>query len=99
MPDTEDLQTYDLIAAAVEDLFRDRIALVSSFGAESAVLLHILSEVDRRVPVIFLDTGRLFAETLEYRTKLTNLLGLTDVRTITPDPSVSSPRIRIGRCG
>jgi phosphoadenosine phosphosulfate reductase len=60
---------------------------VSSFGADSAVLLHIVSEVDRGLPVIFLDTGRLFAETLEYRTRLTDLLGLTDVRTVTPDPS------------
>ena len=39
------------------------------------------------MPVIFLDTGRLFAETLEYRTRLTDRLGLTDVRTVTPDPA------------
>ena len=51
------------------------------------MLLHIVSEVDRDLPVIFLDTGRLFAETLEYRTRLTDLLGLTDVRTVTPEPS------------
>jgi phosphoadenosine phosphosulfate reductase len=77
---------HDVIALAVEKLFRDRIALVSSFGAESAVLLHLLSEVDPGVPVIFLDTGRLFAETLEYRTLLAGRLGLTDVRTVSPDP-------------
>ena len=62
-----DLDARDAIALAVNDLFPGRIALVSSFGAESAVLLHLLSQVDRTVPVIFLDTGRLFAETLEYR--------------------------------
>src|SRR5690606_13817964 len=74
----------EAIALVVEDLFPGRIALVSSFGAESAVLLHLLSEVDRGVPVIFLDTGRLFAETLEYRSLLARRLGLTDVRTIAP---------------
>jgi phosphoadenosine phosphosulfate reductase len=74
------------IAVAVDELFAGRIALVSSFGSESAVLLHMLAEVDRSVPVVFLDTGRLFAETLEYRTLLTERLGLTDVRTFQPDP-------------
>jgi phosphoadenosine phosphosulfate reductase len=80
------LDAHDVIAVAVDQLFHGRIALVSSFGTESAVLLHLLSEVDPTVPVVFLDTGRLFAETLEYRTQLTRHLGLTDVRTVTPDP-------------
>ena len=79
------LDAHDLIALSVE-LFHGRIALVSSFGAESAVLLHLLSEVDRSIPVVFLDTLRLFPETLEYRTTLATQLGLTDVRTVTPDP-------------
>jgi phosphoadenosine phosphosulfate reductase len=81
-----DLAARDLIALALNELYPGRIALVSSFGAESAVLLHLLSEVDRSAPVIFLDTGRLFAETLEYRTRLVARLGLTDVRSVTPDP-------------
>ncbi len=80
------LDAHDVIAVAVDELFRGRVALVSSFGTESAVLLHLLSEVDPTVPVIFLDTGRLFAETLEYRTTLATHLGLTDVRSVTPDP-------------
>jgi phosphoadenosine phosphosulfate reductase len=75
-----------VVALAVNELFPDRIALVSSFGGESAVLLHLLSEIDRSVPVVFLDTGRLFPETLEYRSQLTERLGLTDVRTVRPDP-------------
>ncbi|MEO8668043.1 MAG: phosphoadenylyl-sulfate reductase [Bauldia sp.] len=74
------------IRLSLEELFPGRIALVSSFGSESAVLLHLLSEVDRDAPVIFLDTGRLFPETLQYRTLLTEQLGLRDVRTVTPDP-------------
>jgi len=81
------LSAHDAIAVTSDELFPGRAALVSSFGADSAVLLHIVSEVDRDLPVIFLDTGRLFAETLEYRTRLTEQLGLTDVRTVTPDPA------------
>jgi phosphoadenosine phosphosulfate reductase len=75
-----------LLKLAIEEIFLGRIALVSSFGAESAVLLHMLAEIDRTVPVVFLDTGRLFAETLVYRTELSERLGLTDVRTFAPDP-------------
>ncbi len=57
---------------------------MSSFGAESVVLLHLLSEIDPHVPVLFVDTGRLFPETLEYRAKVTERLGLRDVRTVSP---------------
>jgi phosphoadenosine phosphosulfate reductase len=81
-----ELDAREAVALAVEELFPDRIALVSSFGADSAVLLHIVSKVDPDLPVVFLDSGRLFAETLEYRTRLTAELGLTDVRTVAPDP-------------
>ncbi len=80
-----DLDAHDAIALAVNQLYPGRVALVSSFGAESAVLLHLVSEVDRSLPVIFLDTGRLFAETLEHRTKLVARLGLADVRSVTPE--------------
>jgi phosphoadenosine phosphosulfate reductase len=79
--------TTALIDAAVHDVFPGRVALVSSFGAESAVLLHLLAGVDRNVPVIFLDTLKLFPETLAYRDRLAETLGLTDVRSIQPDPA------------
>ena len=75
----------EVIAAGVETLFRGRITMVSSFGADSAVLLHLLSEVDPSVPVTFIDTGQLFDETLAYRDELVDRLKLTDVRTVTPD--------------
>ena len=61
------------------------VALVSSFGAESAVLLHMAAEIDRRVPVIFLDTQFLFPETLDYQLELAARLRLSDVRRIQPD--------------
>jgi phosphoadenosine phosphosulfate reductase len=82
-----DRSAKSVIEVAVRDLFAGRIALVSSFGAESAVLLHLVSEVDRAVPVIFLDTLKLFPETLAYRAALTERLGLTDVRSVQPDPA------------
>lgn len=60
-------------------------ALVSSFGAESAVLLHMAARIDRRVPVLFLDTLLLFPETLDYQLELAGKLGLSDVRRLQPD--------------
>lgn len=78
------LTAGDVIALSVEELFPGRVALVSSFGAESVVLLHLLSEIDPHVPVLFVDTGRLFPETLDYRVRVTERLGLRDVRTIRP---------------
>ncbi|MFO1091130.1 MAG: phosphoadenylyl-sulfate reductase [Hyphomicrobiales bacterium] len=78
------LEGRELIEAIVRD-FAGRTALVSSFGAESAVLLHMVSTVDPSLPVIFLDTGKLFWETRSYRSILIDRLGLTDVRSIAPD--------------
>ena len=65
--------------------FGRRFALVSSFGAESAVLLHLAAQVSPDIPVLFLDTGKLFGETKRFRDQLADELGLTDVRTIMPD--------------
>jgi phosphoadenosine phosphosulfate reductase len=72
------------ILAEARELYGDRLALVSSFGAESAVLLHLASRIDRDIPVLFLDTGMLFAQTLDYRRQLASDLGLTDVRDLRP---------------
>lgn len=66
------------------ETFPGRIALTSSFGAESAVLLHLTSRVAPNVPVLFLDTGKLFAETIAYRETLIGRLGLTAVRIVSP---------------
>ncbi len=68
--------------------FAGRIALVSSFGAESAVLLDLVAGIDRATPVIFLDTGKLFPETMAYRDELVDRLGLSDVREIQPPADV-----------
>ncbi len=77
----------DLIAYAVGELAPGRAAVVSSFGADSAVLLHLVAKVAPETPVIFLDTGKHFPETLAYRDELVARLGLADVRSLTPDPA------------
>ncbi|QDH16827.1 phosphoadenylyl-sulfate reductase [Swingsia samuiensis] len=64
--------------------FHGRVAVISSFGAESAVLLSEVAQGDVSTPVFFLDTKRHFPETLSYRDELVEVLGLTDVRTIEP---------------
>ena len=48
--------------------------MVSSFGAESAVLLDMVASIDRRTPVVFLETGKLFPETLAYKDELVEWL-------------------------
>lgn len=73
-----------VIAAALKTVGREQLALVSSFGTESAALLKVMADVDPAIPVIFLDTGWLFEETLAYRDTLIATLGLRDVRSIKP---------------
>jgi phosphoadenosine phosphosulfate reductase len=74
----------EIIASALRAVGREHLALVSSFGTESAALLKLMADVDPAIPVIFLDTGWLFEETLAYRDSLIARLGLRDVRSIKP---------------
>jgi phosphoadenosine phosphosulfate reductase len=73
-----------VIATALRTVGREHLALVSSFGIESAALLKVMADVDPAIPVVFLDTGWLFEETLAYRDTLIEKLGLRDVRSIKP---------------
>ena len=73
-----------LLRAVVTEAYPGRTALVSSFGAEAAVLLRLVAEIDPATPVIFLDTGKHFPETLRYVATVSERLGLRDVRRITP---------------
>jgi phosphoadenosine phosphosulfate reductase len=79
------VKASSLLRLAIEDLFPGRIALVSSFGADSAALLHMVAGVDPRTPVVFIDTGRHFPETLAYRDELCARLGLENVVVAEPD--------------
>ena len=75
----------EIIARSIERFGVNGVAAVSSFGADSAVLLHMVAEIDRDLPVLFLDTGKHFGETLEYRDALVADLGLRDIRILTPE--------------
>ena len=79
------LDAKSILALALAE-FPGKVAMVSSFGSESAVLLHMLSEIDPATPVLFLNTGKLFGETLRYRDRLQERLGLGDVRSLAPHP-------------
>jgi phosphoadenosine phosphosulfate reductase len=92
----EGLTGAELLSVAWQEL-GTRLAVVSSFGAESAVLLHLVSQVDPEIPVIFLETGKHFPETLMYRDRLCGRLGLRDVRSIRPEPADLEQADRDGR--
>jgi phosphoadenosine phosphosulfate reductase len=78
------LSPREIIAGAAE-AFPAGLGAVSSFGADSAVLLHMIAGIDPALPVVFLDTGKHFGETIAYRDALAADLGLTDIRIVTPD--------------
>ncbi|MCY3995911.1 MAG: phosphoadenosine phosphosulfate reductase family protein [Rhodobacter sp.] len=77
---------FSLLRHVLTDAPFGHTALVSSFGAESVALLHMVSALDRSVPVLFLDSGPYFPETVSYQRRICQRLGLTSVRTIRPDP-------------
>ncbi|SIO38479.1 phosphoadenylylsulfate reductase (thioredoxin) [Rhodovulum sp. ES.010] len=80
-----DRDTSEIVAHVARGLFGGRAALVSSFGAESVVLLHMWADADRTAPVLFVDTEMLFAETLAYQREVADRLGLSNIVRIAPD--------------
>lgn len=81
----DEMDGVGVLRQAVTDLLPGDIAIVSSFGADSAVLLHMVAEVDPTLPVLFLETGKHFVETLDYVETLKRQLGLTNVIALKPD--------------
>lgn len=75
-----------ILELALTGDFKGKTAVVSSFGSESVVLLHLVAQVDPTTPILFLNTGKLFGETLRYRDRLQDELGLTDIRSLAPHP-------------
>jgi phosphoadenosine phosphosulfate reductase len=78
--------TGDMLADLLAGELKGRVAAVSSFGSESAVLLDMVATADKDVPVIFINTQKIFGETLAYRDELAERLGFTDLRVYRPDP-------------
>lgn len=83
---------HGILELALKEAFPARTAVVSSFGAESAVLLHLVAAVDAKAPILFLNTGKLFGETLRYRDRLQDELGLGEIRVIAPHPAERAAR-------
>lgn len=81
------IQAERVLRLALLEEFPGRIAVSSSFGTESAVLLHLVSRVYKATPILFLDTGKHFQETIDYRDQLIERFGLRDVRILRPKPS------------
>ena len=90
------VDTADMLADVLATRPFDQIAAVSSFGAESAVLLHLIAQIDKSVPLIFVNTQKIFGETLAYRDDLAERLGFTDMRVYRPDPLLLAERDATG---
>ncbi len=84
--------TVEMLEVLLRENMLGDVAIVSSFGAESAVLLHLIASIDPAVPVLFLETGKHFPETITYKEELKERLGLTDLREITPDTDLLKAR-------
>ncbi len=79
------VETGAMLRAVLSEKLLGRAAIVSSFGAESAILLHLIGSIEPHIPVLFLETGKHFPETLAYRDALVAQLGLTNLINLTPD--------------
>jgi len=90
------IEAPEMLADLLRGELSGRVAAVSSFGAESAVLLHMIAQIDRDVPVIFTNTQKMFGETLEYRDALSETLGFTDLRVYRPDPRLLAAKDATG---
>lgn len=90
------VDTQEMLRAVLGDNMLGDVAVVSSFGVESAVLLHLIASVDPSVPVLFLETGKHFPETLAYRDVLVDRLGLTALRNLYPDPALLATKDESG---
>ena len=83
----DEMDAVGVLRQAATEILPGDVAIVSSFGADSAVLLHLVAQVDPSLPVYFLETGKHFAETLAYVETLKSQLGLINVIAIHPDPA------------
>jgi phosphoadenosine phosphosulfate reductase len=92
----EGIDTADMLADLLATHPFENVAAVTSFGAESAVLLHLIAQIDKSVPLIFVNTQKMFGETLVYVDELSERLGFTDLRVYRPDPHLLAARDATG---
>ena len=85
------LNAFNLLKIMIKKIFLKKIVVTSSFGAESIVILHLVSRIDKNIAIIFLNTGKLFPETLEYLNKVKKILNLKNIKV--QKPSLKDLRI------
>ena len=78
------LESKKILEKCIYYFFEKKIAYVCSFGAESAVLLHMISNIERNLPVVFINTLKLFNETIDYKDRLVREFSLKNVIELTP---------------
>ena len=81
----QEQEANEILYESINKFFLKKIVYVCSFGAESAVILHLISNISKDFPIIFLNTGKLFDETLNYRNDLIKLFNLTNIIEIYPE--------------
>ena len=79
------MTTKELLHFYIKKKFKNSIMITSSFGAESIVILHLCSKIDPNIPILFLNTGKLFTATLTYLKRVQKLLKLTNIKIYEPD--------------
>ncbi len=89
----ESKSPQDIIRWAVQE-FPEKLAMTSSFGSESGVLLHMVSRIKPSIPVLFIETGYHFPETIQYKKDLIRSLGLTNVIDLKADPKKREELLR-----
>jgi phosphoadenosine phosphosulfate reductase len=90
------VETLPMLRTLFAEGVLGNVATVSSFGTESAVLLHLIAQADPSVPVIFVDTLKMFPETLEYRDTLVSAFGIENSFTVTPQHDVIAKKDETG---
>ncbi len=93
--DLSRLSAEDRVRWAVAE-FGDKLILTTSFGIQSAVMLHLASRVAPEIPVVFIDTGYLFPETYRFADELTKKLKL-NLKTYTPRRSAAQQEALDGK--
>ena len=78
------LKTFEILETAINEVFKKKITYVCSFGAESAIILHMISKINHNLPIIFLNTMKLFSETIEYKGYLKVFFNLENIIEVFP---------------
>lgn len=92
----ESVPSPDMLRELLAEDTLGRVGVVSSFGTEAVVLLHLIAQANKDVPVIFVDTLKMFDETLAYREQVIERLGFTNASVVQPDPAVLAARDETG---